>query len=138
MISPPQKTLRRRAHELNLSATRERDKDADTAALLLFYAAECGLKAIHMQRHNLKTTSDARGSVDCAEDYGHRIDKLINDLRIPKSIVSGAPSIMLVRTGDSAKVKHLHEAWRYGEKIKATETIFEWLSSIVKWVDDNV
>ncbi|WP_209436168.1 hypothetical protein, partial [Methylobacterium platani] len=60
MINPPALTLRRRSEELFNSAERERPHKEDSAALLLFYAVECGLKSIYMLRNNLRSTDDER------------------------------------------------------------------------------
>ena len=48
MINPPALALRRRSEELFASAEREKPHDVDSAALLLFYAVECGLKSVYM------------------------------------------------------------------------------------------
>lgn len=61
LINPTALALRRRSEELFASATRERQHDADSAALLLFYAAECGLKSAYMLQNNLKIADEERG-----------------------------------------------------------------------------
>jgi hypothetical protein len=50
------KTFRRRTTELAAAASKDIDKASK--GVLLFYAAECGLKAVYMSRNSLRLTSD--------------------------------------------------------------------------------
>lgn len=135
-IAPAMRTLSRRAKELRAAAGREVTHDLDSAALLMFYAAECGLKAAHMQKHNLHTTAEARGYAGAARDYGHRIDRLVADLRIPASKIGAPPKVVVRSTGNSIAIDRLHEAWRYGEKIESSGEIYKWLSALVRWAEE--
>lgn len=137
MINPNALTLRRRAAELYGSAHREMAHNLDSGALLLFYSAECALKAVHMRRNNLKTTEEARGTAMAARSYIHNLTRLIGDLNIPRSSVSAAPPSALARTMATISTSDLHQAWRYGEKINKTEAICEWLNSIIDWCNKN-
>lgn len=137
MINPPALALRRRADELHAAATRELSHDADAAALLLFYAAECGLKSIYMIQNNLKDTADARGGAAPARAYLHDILKLSDALRIPRSAYGPNPGFTLSRTGITINITDLHQAWRYGERIADTEVIFDWLLRLFDWIKKN-
>lgn len=137
MVNPPSTALRRRSKELQLAAARELLSDEDSAALLMFYAAECGLKAAYMRVNNLKATDDTRGGARAARDFGHRIDQLMGALRIPTSVVGAAPAPVLRRGGNALQFFYLHEAWRYGEKVDDTRQIYTWLSNVAVWVETN-
>lgn len=77
-------TLRRRADELQAAAKRELPHDEDAAALLLFYAAECGLKSVYMIQNNLKDTGEARGRADAARSFVHNLVTICNVLGMPR------------------------------------------------------
>lgn len=137
LINPPALALRRRSEELFASAERERSHNADSAALLLFYAAECGLKAVYMLQNNLRVADEARGSARSARSYGHNIRGLIQALNISRTSIKAFPQIVIERTGQSGDTAILHEAWRYGEKIQDSNAVFEWLASLVEWCRNN-
>ena len=138
MVNPPPRALQRRAAELEASAERELKHDLDSGALLLFYAAECALKAVYMYRNNLRDTADARANAAPVRSYGHDLIKLLTALNIPRSRVAGAPTIVLQRTKQPGSPSVLHEAWRYGERIDETPKLCEWLRSITNWCRDSV
>lgn len=137
MINPPALALRRRADELHAAAARELPHDPDAAALLLFYAAECGLKSIYMVQNNLKDTADARGGAIPARSYIHDIVKLSDAIRIPKSAYAPNPSFSLSRTRAVINVAELHQAWRYGERLEGTDVIYAWLLRLFDWIKKN-
>jgi hypothetical protein len=137
MIDPNASALRRRADELLASAKREMPNDEDTAALLLFYAAECGLKSLYMINNNLKTTRDVRGGVSPAREFNHNLIKICTALRIPRSSLEPIPELMISRTREPTDVSGLHQAWRYGEKIENTDRVCEWLARMIEWVKRN-
>ena len=137
MINPPALALRRRSKELFESAKREQSHDTDSAALLLFYAAECGLKSAYMLQNNLKVTDEARGNARPARDYGHNIRSLIHTLNISRASIKPVPQIIVERTGLHGDPSILHEAWRYGEKIGDTNVLCEWLTSLIEWCRNN-
>lgn len=137
LINPRALALRRRSEELFASAERERPHNADSAALLLFYAAECGLKAVYMLQNNLKVADEARGSARSARSYGHNIRGLIQALNISRAAIKASPQIVVERTGQPGDPAILHEAWRYGEKIRDTSVVCEWLTSLIEWCRNN-
>ena len=137
VIETNSKSLCRRADELQRASARELPHDMDTAGLLIFYAAECNLKAAYMRFYALKDTSDARGTSCPVRDYGHRIDELALELRIPASSVPRPPRILLRRTQQEICIKQLHEAWRYGEKIEDADELYKWLVKLDLWARNN-
>lgn len=137
MINPPAQTLRRRSEELLASAERERAHNTDSAALLLFYAVECALKSIYMFQNNLKFTDETRGSAQSEREFGHNIRSLINALNISRASIKPIPKIVIERSGHPGDPLVLHEAWRYGEKVKDTNLIYEWLLSLIEWCRKN-
>jgi hypothetical protein len=137
LINPPALALRRRCEELFLSAERERPHNADSAALLLVYCAECGLKAAYMLQNSLKMTDESRGGALSARSFGHNIRSLIQALNISRSSIKAPPAIVVERTGQSGDPAILHEAWRYGEKIRDTNAVCEWLISLIDWCRNN-
>ena len=137
MINPPALALRRRSDELFASAEREKSHNVDSAALLLFYAAECGLKSVYMIQNNLKVTDEARGAAVSARSFSHNIGLLIQALNISRASIKPIPPVVIDRLGQTGSPSELHEAWRYGEKIRDTHTICIWLTSLVEWCKKN-
>lgn len=132
-------TLRRRSNELRVAAGHQSQQDEDAAALLMFYSVECGLKAAYILKYQLRDTSDVRGSASrSAREFGHRIDQLLNELRIPASSIGLQPSAALKRGGVALPPERLHEAWRYGEKVLVTSDLYNWLSKIADWIRVNI
>ncbi|MFM0674046.1 hypothetical protein [Paraburkholderia sediminicola] len=137
MVNPHPRSLKRRALELEASATRELEYDVASAALLMFYAAECSLKHVYMTRHNLKHTEDERGNARSALSFGHDLIRLVGALNIPKKIVGGAPKITYRLSGERGEVIALHQAWRYGVTVESTDALFGWLRTITTWCRKN-
>ena len=126
-VDPNYRTLRCRAKELLTAATS--DLDSDSHALFLFYAVECGLKALYMDHHKLATASTEGSRARSAKSYGHRLDDLLGALRVPPQRVPPRPQRLCLRNGDILQVMELHEAWRYGEKVDAHTDVVEWLET---------
>lgn len=137
VINPPALALKRRAAELAASANREMPHNQDSAALLLFYAAECGLKSAYMFRNNLRYADESRGLASSARSFVHNLMGLIHSLNIPRSSIGAPPAVELIRTGTRGDVSVLHQAWRYGEKVRDTEALCVWLFSLIEWCTNN-
>ncbi|WP_456618574.1 MULTISPECIES: hypothetical protein [unclassified Bradyrhizobium] len=135
LINPTFKTLRRRTIEL-AATTSCNDPDAD--ALILFYAAECGLKALYMSVNSLKLASDDNGARGSARSFGHRLDYLIAELKIAPKDLPSRPSTLKLKSGDAINVRHLHEAWRYGDKIQMHADVVTWLKCVLKFVRERL
>lgn len=138
MIDPPLRAFRRRAIELRVSATRERDHDLDSGLLLLFYAVECALKFLYMSDNMLKSSSDSRGATVSAKEIGHDVLRLINEIKIPRAAVPPPPMLHFQRSGVICATLHAHQAWRYGEKLHDSQLAWDWLSVVMKYCEERL
>src|SRR5437763_16540715 len=98
-----------KASHVRLAAAAQTDQ-GPPAHLLLFYAAECGLKYVHLRRNNLRTTEQL-GDVD------HDLSMLIKNLHLSASTIGSAPALRLIRDNESCPASSAHQAWRYGVRI---------------------
>ncbi|MBB1248217.1 hypothetical protein [Rhizobium sp. G21] len=130
MIDLPQKALKRRAGELAKAAGEVTNENS--RALLLFYAAECGLKAIYMARNVLRTTSSSH-SARAATYFVHRLDELIVELKIPASTIAPRPA-SCVFAGKAVPVGELNQVWRYGGTLEDQPAVLKWLEILVAYV----
>ena len=100
------------------------------AHLLLFYAAECGLKYAQLKRMRLWTTEQL-GDID------HDLNALIKSLSVPAIVLGSAPVLRLAR-GQNVPCPHssAHQAWRYGVRIDADDEakFVTWLQRICEVV----
>ncbi|MEZ2277629.1 MAG: hypothetical protein ACBR12_12035 [Microcoleus sp.] len=106
--------------------------------LLLFYAAECGMKSVWLKRNNLRTTNDIADSTLLSRD-GHNLNTWKKKLRISASI-GNAPAFSLARGGADLEVAKAHEAWRYGIQMNADQEkeLVEWLEKIYNWIKEVI
>jgi len=137
LINPPFLALKRRAEELHSSACREMPVNPECGGLLLFYAAECSLKAAYMYKNNLRHTGEQRGQYKAARSFVHNLKDLVTALNIPAASLPKTPEVFLVRNGERNEISDLHQAWRYGEKIRETATIIQWLTKLIEWCKKN-
>jgi hypothetical protein len=107
--------------------------------LLLFYAAECGLKRVWLRRNNLQTTTHISDRSLWGKD-GHNLARWIKELRLPASIAQPAPSFRLAKEAKSWDVEKAHQAWRYGVRMQNDdETILvTWLEQLCQWVKEEM
>jgi hypothetical protein len=100
------------------------------AHLLLFYAAECGLKYVHLRRNKFRTTEQL-GDID------HDLSLLIKNLNLSASAIGGVPALRLSRgENESCPPSSAHQAWRYGVRIDAADEakFVTWLQKICEVV----
>ena len=100
------------------------------AYLLLFYAAECGLKYAELKRRNLRTTEQL-------EDVDHDLNRLIKSLNVPAAVLGAAPALRLSRPkNEPCPHSSAHQAWRYGVRIdpNAENEFVAWLRRICDFV----
>jgi len=96
------------------------------AHLLLFYAAECGLRYVQLRRSSLRNT-ERLGELD------HDLVGLIKTLNLPLSALGELPSLRFSRRrGESCSPSDAHSAWRYGVRIDADDEakFLTWLQRI--------
>src|ERR1700691_2233756 len=77
------------------------------SCLLLFYAAECGLKCALLRDRRLRSTATLEPT--------HNFSLLLKDLKVPRVAVSSPPHFRLRdETSGSFDSSYAHQAWRYG------------------------
>ena len=106
--------------------------------LLLFYAAECGMKSVWLKRNKLTTTNDIADSTLLSPD-GHNLNRWKKELRISASI-GNAPAFSLAGGGADLEVAKAHQAWRYGIRMNADKEkeLVEWLEKIYNWIKEVI
>lgn len=103
-----------------------------SAALLLFYAAECGLKAIYMRRQGLDNTAklDARAR-------SHDLRHLAKELRLSQATVKKLLHYCRAHRDRSVTIDiaDWHQAWRYGKLIEPSDETeaLACLDALVTW-----
>jgi len=100
--------------------------------LLLFYAVECGLKALHIRMKEKKTET---------KEIGHNLPLLVRELKInPKTIPNIQLRFRLPNNKKRWDVDEIHQAWRYGVEIDPTDeqTIVDWLKDLCKWIKNRI
>ncbi|MEY4980048.1 MAG: hypothetical protein RLZZ352_2318 [Pseudomonadota bacterium] len=114
----------------NTAHTQPRD---NTHRLLLFYAIECGLKAVWLKEKR-KTLFDGAA----IGNFGHDLNKIIKELKLgyelqllPDSVEVNAGQIS--RTG---KLNAIHQVWRYGGvlKVPTDEELETRLERMAQWI----
>lgn len=124
--------FRRRTGELASAANTDIDKASK--GILLFYAAECGLKALYMSRNSLRLSSDTNSvALKAARAFGHRLDQLIRELKIRPDQLPHMPGAITLGDGQQLSVEQIHEAWRYGGRISEADDVLAWLGRAVAY-----
>lgn len=103
----------------------------ESHSLLLFYAAECGLKAVWLRRNNKKTSDEFPKDM---QDRGHDLALWLKELRVGARI-GPAPTLRL-RDNSAVHVSQAHEAWRYGVRLRPEDEsgLRSWLIGVCKWI----
>lgn len=115
------KALKQRRSELRVSAdsVQQHNSQGDdaTVGLLLFYAAECGLKERLLFRRAQRDTT--------ALEPTHDLRLLAKELRLSRPLSDRLDRIQNCRLhapGNKAVcLSDLHQAWRYGVKVHASD-----------------
>lgn len=133
MIELNDKALKRRAKELHGAANLLGEEAS--RALLLFYAAECGLKAIYMQKFMLKTTASSNAAAKSPASFKHNLDDLIKALKLPPRSLSHTPGKLSLRAPamDEVHVGDLNQVWRYGATLATPNAAVQWLETVVAY-----
>jgi len=107
--------------------------------LLLFYAAECGIKSIWLREKNLKATDDIDAK-DKISKHGHNLAEWQKELKMPANQVKQTPHFDLAKGGSSLDISKAHEAWRYNISIKPQDqkALVEWLESLCDWIKEKI
>ncbi|BAP57468.1 hypothetical protein THII_3171 [Thioploca ingrica] len=111
--------------------------------LLLFYAVECGLKAVIMKREGLSRT-DRNSNIS---QLGHDINGLLEYLKVRRLRLTGGVKMKTILTGKKhnenrpVEPKELNQMWRYGgeaEGIPSNANIENQLLNLVKWIEKEL
>ena len=105
-----------RAWRENLSAS-ERPVRSNAFRLLLFYAVECGLKAILMRRFGVQRTDDIPQIMQAQHNINRLMDELSVEgtLRLPNSIrICNLPVSNNTRRQRTINIGQINQMWRYG------------------------
>lgn len=134
-------TLReiQKAWRENLSASACKTPRTNPHRLLLFYAVECGLKAILMRRQQ-KDCTDAS-----IAEFGHDINKLLDalgargSLRLPTQIRLKDIKIQGSSHQRSLTSEQINQLWRYGHSFQNSSQIQDkdlesTLFQIAEWI----
>ncbi|MBH1935314.1 hypothetical protein I5Q34_13700 [Streptomyces sp. AV19] len=133
------KALQRRRDQLRKAAesveTQGEFDDTPTVGLLLFYAAECGLKERVLARRGHRDST--------ALEPTHNLRRLAKDLRLPRALGAALDRIQVCRlhppTRGSVALADLHQAWRYGAKLNTADekAAQEALRALISWCEQD-
>lgn len=105
-----------------------------TCLLVLFYAVECGLKAVWLKQNKLNETSSCGEQFD---KFNHNINVILShlhvsrDLHLPNRSKISSPKRNGQRYVDSGQ---LNQAWRYGCLLDDDGLFEEKLKKIINWI----
>jgi hypothetical protein len=130
---------------LNAFCTESTISRTNSHRLLLFYAVECGLKAILMRRQNQNRTDLCKEIHECQHDINKLLDCLSagKDLKLPSQL----SMLSIKKKGgrdDERKFTpgDINQMWRYGGKCSfpgiEDKDIEEKLLKIVKWIEGEL
>lgn len=109
--------------------------------LLLFYAVECGLKAVWLKRHSRNLFD--RDDVD---KTGHNLRQVLKELKVGAelSLPENLQLRPVTRNGVSeprnGDISILHQAWRYGGNcsVPSDNDCEEQLKRVLKWIQGEL
>lgn len=109
--------------------------------LLLFYAVECGLKAVWLRRQNRTLFEGAD-----IDRMGHNLQQVLKDLRVgsalslPDSFQLPAVTRGTVSVPRKSKFGDVHQAWRYGGKCNAPtdQDCEQQLLKVLNWIQGEL
>lgn len=109
---------------------------SNTHNMILFYTAECGLKALHTGPvYNKLPRSICRDS----DVGGHDLQKLFEKLKPPRNSLPRCP---ICRANNNNNIPHrnIHEAWRYGVRLdtNSQNSIVSWLKNLINFIEPKL
>ena len=108
-----------------------------THHMILFYAVECGLKAMacssFYNTHHKKLSEIVLTSGNVATT--HKINELIVHLKLPAHL-GKCPKVKLNSDGKLVDHSEIHQAWRYGIKLDVVleEKAVRWLEKMISFL----
>jgi hypothetical protein len=127
MIHATVAQLRRSFNRLRTEAQRD---NRPHSCLLLFYAAECGLKCALLRGKRLRSTVMIEPT--------HDFSLLLKNLKIPRAQVSAPPNFRLRNdTSGHFDSSYAHQAWRYGVDMESQDEIelVEWMRNLCAYLE---
>lgn len=112
--------------------------DRQTYMLLLFYAAECGLKALWLKRNSL---DDSHSGGELFSRFNHNLNYILDhlrahiSLRLPRKINISQPGNKPERV---ISPDQLNQAWRYGCRTENELELETKLKQIIEWIGREV
>lgn len=136
-----EKELRNAWRNLKDASKINNGKRKNPHRLLLFYAVECGLKAVWLRSNN-KNVLDSKN----IDEYKHNLHKLIHELKLgkdyllPSEITLKSCTIENKNFPRNGKIDVLHQAWRYGGYCvtPTDEQCEKQLQKIAEWIDKEL
>lgn len=134
--------LKRAWRELSQVATPPLASDRQNPhRLLLFYAVECGLKAVWLKRQN-RTLFDGTD----IHRMGHDLQQVLKDLKVGSSLaLPGSFHLPAISQGATtlsrpAKFGDMHQAWRYGGRCQAPtdQDCEQQLLKVLNWIQGEL
>ena len=114
----------------------------DAHRLLLFYAVECGLKAVHLRQLNIDVIDESIG-----RQHLHNLNSLLTELKVGKEyFLPLSITIAPIRRRDgSEQLRHvdigsLNQIWRYGGGLSGADNALleEKLEKISTWIAKEI
>ncbi|WP_156801922.1 hypothetical protein [Desulfurispora thermophila] len=108
------------------------EEKGGSTALLLFYAVECGLKAVWMKRKNCEETQKCPNVID----FSHDLNRILRELKVRPELL--LPRGRVAKKQRTVDVKYLNQAFRYGYNIENQHNIIQGLLRIVDWMKGEI
>ena len=102
--------------------------------LLLFYAAECGLKYAVLRENRFRTTLQL-------ESLDHDLHSMVKRLRLSAATLAAPPALRLPRRRtETCSHPDAHQAWRYGVRINNEDEVafVKWLNAVCDAVKEHL
>lgn len=123
---------------------RHKEDKSASIYLLVFYAVECGLKAVWLKNNGLSGTDQIQDQALISEK-GHDLTVWTKKLRLPATITgkydTKEPRMFhLSRDKSSWDIGKIHQTWRYGVKIDSDDEqkLVAWLNQVSDWIKEKI
>ena len=129
----------KRGYRYHVQAYKACPRPTNAHRLLLFYAIECGLKAILLQERKCKATDEFPRIVE----LGHDLNKLLSELGIGPTNPLLLPNAIKVKSKPPRQpidISGLHQVWRYGGQANdpPDDLLEQQLLKIIDWIQENI
>jgi hypothetical protein len=133
----------KRAWRNNLAASSVENNKTNAHRLLLFYAVECGLKAMILKKEN-KSRTDLLPQDKQLKKYSHDINKLLQELNLSSRYHLKDTKMKQFKNSDTPRpvsVGDFNQMWRYGGNSDNTifnDNIEKQLHDIIKLIEQEI